>query len=499
MRFGSVCSGIEAASLAFTPFGWSAAWFSEIEPFCCDFLSHHYPQVPNHGDMAELPQAVRSGSVEAPDLLVGGTPCQAFSIAGDRGSLSDARGNLTLTFCELADAIDDVRVARGDEPCDVFWENVPGVLNTDDNAFGCFLGQLVGAGTPLVPGRQQRWTDAGVVAGPRRVAAWRVLDAQFFGLAQRRRRVFVVASARGGADPAGVLLERKGVRRHPQAGGRTWQDVARRFGARAAGGGGIAGTLRSSDGGIDLDHARASHIVCADVVGSLTASAGPNGHGGSGLATNGGAEAGHLVAHTVAGTLGQRTCDHPSGMKSESDFLVPAVLAFGGNNTAGPIEVATAVRAKGGTGHGDFESETFIAFDPTQITSRFNGSNPKPGDPCHTLSKGMHPPAIAAVAWTGDGVTADPLSANEGSTYTHEGAGNFRLHNCVQSPPTAGVRRLTPLECERLQGVPDNLTRILRNGKPAADGPRYKAIGNSWAVSNVMWIAERLTATRRTQ
>lgn len=181
VRFGSVCSGIEAASVAFAPFGWEPAWFSEIEPFPCGVLAHHFPAVPNLGDMNDLPTLVFVGAVEAPDILCGGTPCQAFSVAGARRSLDDARGNLTLTFCEIADAIDESRTEHGLDPAVVFWENVPGVLNTKDNAFGCFLGELVGADAPLSPGAN-RWPSAGVVAGPKRKAAWRVLDAQHFGV-----------------------------------------------------------------------------------------------------------------------------------------------------------------------------------------------------------------------------------------------------------------------------------------------------------------------------
>lgn len=197
VRFGSVCSGIEAASVAWNPLGWEAAWFSEIEPFPCAVLKHHYPTVPNLGDMTTLPKRILSGEVEAPDVFCGGTPCQAFSIAGLRKSLSDARGNLSLVFCEIANAIDSVRSIQRKRPVTVFWENVPGVLSTSDNAFGCFLAALVGGDVPAKAGAG-RWPDAGFLVGPQRVAAWRVLDAQYFGLAQRRRRVFVVASAVGG-------------------------------------------------------------------------------------------------------------------------------------------------------------------------------------------------------------------------------------------------------------------------------------------------------------
>jgi len=213
VRFGSVCSGIEAASVAWGPLGWQAAWFSEIEPFPSAVLAHHYPEVKNLGDMTQIPALIQRGEVEAPDILCGGTPCQAFSVAGLRRSLDDARGNLSLVFCEIANAIDDVRRTRGEPECIVFWENVPGVLSTRDNAFGCFISALAGCDTPIDPLAATGWTDAGVVAGPERTVAWRVLDAQYFGLAQRRKRVFVVASARDGFDPAAVLFEFDGVRR----------------------------------------------------------------------------------------------------------------------------------------------------------------------------------------------------------------------------------------------------------------------------------------------
>lgn len=211
IRFGSVCSGIEAASVAWNPLGWEAAWFSEIEPFPCAVLKHHYPDVQNLGDMTTLPERILGGEVEAPDVFCGGTPCQAFSIAGLRKSLSDARGNLALVFCEIANAIDSVRSIQRKRPVTVFWENVPGVLNTKDNAFGCFLAGLVGSDFPLTS-EATRWPRAGFVVGPKRTAAWRVLDAQYFGLAQRRKRVFVVASAIArGIDPTKILFERKGV------------------------------------------------------------------------------------------------------------------------------------------------------------------------------------------------------------------------------------------------------------------------------------------------
>lgn len=202
MTFGSVCSGIEAASVAWLPLGWTCAFVAEVDPFCSTLLKRYYPEVPNLGDITKIDWSAWAGKL---DVLVGGTPCQAFSVAGLRRSLDDERGNLSLEF---------VRAAYIIRPRYVVWENVPGVLNTHDNAFGCFLGALAGADSALIPARGQRWTDFGVVNGPTRRIAWRILDAQWFGLAQRRERVFVVASSGDGAHPVEILLEREGVQRN---------------------------------------------------------------------------------------------------------------------------------------------------------------------------------------------------------------------------------------------------------------------------------------------
>ncbi|EFB6138522.1 DNA cytosine methyltransferase, partial [Escherichia coli] len=232
--YGSVCSGIEAASIAWEPLGMRPAWFAEIEPFPSAVLAHRWPHVANLGDMSKLAKKVLAGEIESPDVLVGGTPCQAFSIAGLRGGLDDERGALTLKYVELANAIDDKRSESFLKPTVIVWENVPGVLSSADNAFGCFLAGLAGEDAPFEPGDRPesgksnafwrwdgktgchapKWPQCGCIYGPQRKVAWRILDAQYFGVAQRRRRVFVVASARTDLDPATVLFEFEGVRRN---------------------------------------------------------------------------------------------------------------------------------------------------------------------------------------------------------------------------------------------------------------------------------------------
>ncbi|WP_247716653.1 phage N-6-adenine-methyltransferase [Morganella morganii] len=227
LTYGSVCSGIEAASVAWEPVGMKPLWFSEIEPFPSAVLAAHWPQVDNLGDMTKLAAAVRVGDVPTPDLLVGGTPCQAFSISGMRGGMSDERGKLTLSYVELADAIDDKREENNERPAIIVWENVKGVLSSEDNAFGCFIAGLAGEDEPLEPGARPEhgksnqfwtwnkktsqhvasWPVAGCVIGPKRTVAWRVLNAKYLGVAQGRPRVFVIASAGEGFSPTEVLLE----------------------------------------------------------------------------------------------------------------------------------------------------------------------------------------------------------------------------------------------------------------------------------------------------
>ena len=346
MRYGSVCSGIDAASVAWHPLGWEPAWFCEIEPFPSAVLAHHYPEVQNYGDFTKLIDSahpVHAG--RSIDLLVGGTPCQSFSVAGLRMGLADARGNLTLEF---------LRLVRACAPRWVVWENVPGVLSQDEGrAFGAFLGGLADLG--------YGW-------------AYRILDAQHVrvdgypgAVPQRRRRVFVVGCARGDfARAASVLLEPESL--HGDSPPR------RKSGQEAA----------------------------ADAAPRSTF-------------WNGG---------DIAETLTRTIDDQRMPDKNKMQMVVQPVTLY-----------------------------------------------------------------------TGDSVVADPITAHEGIFYTHEGKGNFRMHNCVSQLPTMAVRRLTVVECERLQGFPDDYTRIpwkKKSAEECPDGGRYKALGNSMAVNCMRWIGRRI-------
>jgi DNA (cytosine-5)-methyltransferase 1 len=420
MKFGSVCSGIEAASVAWHPLGWTAAWLSEIEPFPCAVLKHHYPDVPNHGDMTLLPEKILSGQVEAPDLFCGGTPCQAFSVAGLRNSLDDARGNLSLTFVGIANAIDHVRSLRGDAPAIVFWENVPGVLNTKDNAFGCFLGALAGESEPITaPG--ERWSNAGCVFGPQRTVAWRVLDAQYFGVAQRRRRVFVVASARDDINPTEVLFEFEGLRRDTAP--------SRKEGK-------VTPTISSSGTGVSRVgfNCEDEWFIETPVVGALDTECGGNKMNHQTI------NSGHLLP--------------------VSSFYESSLAQYREANVSGTI------KASGGVAGGG--SETFLA-QPIPIHDQATRHAGKNGD--KTMGKGNG---------LGIGQPGDPMN-----TLTKGDS-----HAVFQS---MAVRRLTPVECERLQGFPDGYTNIpWRKAAESPDGPRYKALGNSWAVPVVAWLGQRI-------
>ena len=463
--YGSVCSGIEAASVAWDPLGAKPVWFSEIEPFPCAVLAHRFPDVPNLGDMTAIAARIRDGSVVAPDVLVGGTPCQAFSVAGARAGLSDPRGQLTLAYVDIADAIDSVRAVRGEQPVITLWENVPGVLSSKDNAFGCFLGVLAGEDCELQP-PGGKWADAGCVFGPSRAVAWRILDAQYFGLAQRRRRVFVVSSARTGFDPAAVLFEFDRLRR----------DTPPSRGARTA----VAALTANGVGtcGADDNQGQAGHLIPAE-----------------GCWLDGG-----QVSQTLDAVLAK-------GQTMPEKNRFPAVLQSIAHSSSGAGHWRDGIgplRALEQDSH-----ENLISFHPTQdpISSEDGITHAMGcGSSSGQASVGVAYPLLEVGKRTGASTTdtragigigsdADPmftLQAAEGFDGSEDGTGRGQP---IVAAPEMAVRRLTPTECARLQGFPDQWARIPWRGKPAEqcpDGPQYKAYGNSMAVPVMRWIGERI-------
>ncbi|MBU9420031.1 DNA cytosine methyltransferase [Burkholderia multivorans] len=375
LRFGSVCSGIEAASCAWHPLGWKTEFVSEIEPFPSAVLAHHYPTVPNLGDMTkfkEWPDA-------AIDLLVGGTPCQSFSVAGLRKGLADPRGNLMLTYLAIAE-----RYA----PRWLVWENVPGVLSSNGGRdFGTLLGGLAELGYGF---------------------AYRVLDAQFFGVAQRRRRVFVVGHLGDWRRAAAVLFERESLLGHPAPRRETRQGVAPTLSARTRGGGGL-GTDFECDGGLIPEIARA-----------LT-------------------------------TSNQRI-----DAETETETLL----------VAQPYTLA--IRGRG---------------DTHQLEYRQDGV----ANAILTPNGGRAGIGVGAIAFAQNQRDEIRLMQVAGALAAEPGA-----KQQTYAMQDSAVRRLTPRECERLQGFPDDYTLINVRGKPAADGPRYKALGNSMAIPVMSWLGQRI-------
>ncbi len=423
MRYLSVCSGIEAASVAWHHLGWTPVAFSEIEPFPAAVLAHHFPNVPNYGDMTKHKEwPLGPGSI---DLLVGGTPCQSFSVAGLRKGISDPRGGLMLTYLEIAQRL---------RPRWIVWENVPGVLSSNGGRdFGTFLGALGELGYGF---------------------AYRVLDAQYVrvgrwprAVPQRRRRVFVVGCLGDGAAAAQILALEEGLRRHIEA-----QSKKGKGSAPDAEGG--------ARGGCWWDGGQVSQTLDA-------------------------------VLQPTAGTLGNR------GLRSHTEL----------------------------DGHGAYIPVAQpVPYDLFQITAPVNRQNRKPGDPCHTLARDNAAHAAVAHAFystggthgvnqqpevspavkvgSGLGIPSPPAVAHalrgEGFDASEDGTGR----GTPLVPQAMTVRRLLPVECERLQAFPDDWTLIPWRGKPAEqcpDGPRYKALGNSMAVNCMAWIGERIAAVEALQ
>lgn len=506
LRFLSVCSGIEAASVAWPQ--WQAVAFSEIEKFPSAVLAHHYPDVPNLGDFTKI-DTTSLGQV---DILCGGTPCQAFSVAGLRRSLDDARGNLSLAFVELAHELAGLgspngRATSGNGLRNAVWENVVGVLSTKDNAFGCFLAGLVGADAAIVPPGGRKWTRHGMVAGPKGRAAWAVKDAQFYGVAQRRRRVIVVADFGDGADPAAVLFEPESVCRHSPPSRETgegtstysassigsYRDAEVSGADRAAGGdngGGsenlVAATLTATYGEQSGQDMMADNMLVhvPEIARCVATREGSSQDYESttmvAVAT--------LDGQDVARTLSARHDGSPCADRG------PNVICFTAKDYGGDAAYDIAPTLRAGTHSGSHANAGVMPAVTVALRGREGGATAELGGEVATAlrasSGGGDKPHVLAFNTSGYGAAVDEQVAS-----TMQASYDKLSNQVYGAVVNSAVRRLTPVECERLQGFPDNYTAIPWRGKPAEqcpDGPRYKALGNSWAVPLFTWLGRRI-------
>lgn len=411
MKYGSVCSGIEAATVAWHPLGWKPSFFSEIEKFPRDVLAHHYPHVPLHGDFT----TIQKGDYEPIELLVGETPCQSFSVAGLRAGLNDPRGNLMLEFGALAKRL---------HPKWLVWENVPGVLSSNcGKDFGSFLAMLAELGYGF---------------------AYRVLDAQHFGVPQRRRRVFVVGCLGDWRSAAAVLFERHSLQGHPAPRREKRQEVTD-----------IAGTLTSNCGGLNRPAGNANELdFCVTAYRE--------------------ADLGNFKQDEAIGTL--KAHGDVMGGGSESLLTWPADTASTLNSSFG---------SKLGLENQHINSGAPLFVPAYGIPGNWINRKPENGGnatepmlnvaPCQTKTD------VHAVAHVVHG-TQDPCVSDVAFAQGRNNGGENVLFQHM------AVRRLTPVECERLQGFPDNYTNIPK----AADSNRYKALGNSMAVPVMHWIGSRI-------
>jgi DNA (cytosine-5)-methyltransferase 1 len=471
MKYGSLCSGVEAATVAWDSLGWEPQWFSEIEQFPSEVLQYHYPNIPNLGDMTKFKDWKNDRSI---DILVGGTPCQSFSVAGLRKGLSDPRGNLMLTY---------LAIAAKYSPRWLVWENVPGVLSSNKGKdFGTFLWALGQLGYGF---------------------AYRVLDAQYFGVAQRRRRVFVVGYFGDWRRAGAVLFERESLSGHPAPSREEGQKVAptvtqgapfsRTGNERVETEALVAQCLTRGYPRLDPDSetlpivfgaqnsASQGDSVSKDVTPTLDKSKTP------------------AVFYSLAeNTIGRQPSNGGNGDGFSKELMytlntvgVHAVASYSLRDQVTPHaskEVAGTLAAR------DFKGvQAVTVIDRAAYNQGKNALYDPKIEESETmptiLARGPH--AVAFQQNTrdevryinGDGNITGALAANSGSKQT----------NYIQNKKQ--VRRLTPIECERLQGFPDNYTKIPYRGKDAEecpDGLRYKAMGNSMAVPVMRWIGERI-------
>jgi len=448
MNYLSVCSGIEAASCAWEHLNWNPIGFSEIEKFPARVLEHHYPNVTNFGDMTNYKEWNINGTV---GLLVGGTPCQSFSVAGLREGLKDPRGNLMLTYVGILDHF---------RPKWFVWENVPGVLSSNQGRdFGSLLGAVADIGYGF---------------------AYRVLDAQYFGVAQRRRRVFVIGNLGDWRGPAKVLFESGCLSRDSPPSREKRKEITSRSGIGVEITGPLAARRFAETDGLSENSAQM--VVMPDTVGTLDLEC------GGGRKTHQSVISGHFIptfwnGKQVADTI---TCTSDDQRMPDKNKL-QAVIAI--------QDASGRDKAQNGKGWNEEVSYTLETRGQQGVAHAFN-SNARPDEMnISPINQGLTCSQNAAVVQEVMGVDMYNLSTSKDSTQTIRGNGHIDHVGGVMQQ--MAVRRLTPVECERLQGFPDRYTDILPGGKPTPDGPRYKALGNSMAVPVMRWIGERIDAVEK--
>jgi len=529
MKYGSVCSGIEAASAAWEPLGWKPVFFSEIDPFPRAVLAHHYPNVPCHGDFT----TINRDSYAAIDVLVGGTPCQDFSLAGLRAGLDGGRGNLSLEFGRLLGRL---------RPQWFCWENVPGVFSSNNGEdFAGILGMFTGRSVS-VPA--DGWRNSGVLQGIGSAysVAWRVLDAQYLGVPQRRRRVFVVGCL--GADwrrAFSVLFEshsmsgdsppRREKRKEsatrfetsPSADNRDGNQVGMAIVGFAkysqdhhpllrAEGGDLGGGSESlivtkeqslfrmeafgqyEDDGTASTMKMRDYKDATDLVVVKTSDTGSNGSNFNedGVAYTLDTINGQAVVQPLAFN-GQASHHQPMSVEEVSPALDTSKIvnvlqpALSSSSTLGVDDELNAseelMGALKASRHGAFVQipESEVA---KTLKARHDGS-PDGEKGYDMVSVHFDEPMNFQQSQSGlrENDTIGTLDANYGSRRY-----NGVFHN-------AFVRRLTPKECSRLQGFQDDFAKIPWKNKPAGecpDGPQYKTYGNSMAVPVMSWIGKRI-------
>jgi len=462
MRYLSVCSGIEAASVAWKPLGWKPVAFAENEAFPCAVLKHHYPDVRNFGDVnrwKDWPHA-------AFDVLVGGTPCQSFSVAGLRGGMADPRGNLALVYLAIADRY---------RPEWLVWENVPGVLSSNEGRdFAAFIGGLEQLGYH---------------------AAWRVLDAQYVrvdgfarAVPQRRRRVFVVGHLGDWRRAAAVLFEREGMQGHPAPRRQAGERVAPTIGD-CSNGGGANGPGRSADSLIPQVANPLTHRMHKGINTTMDEGQTMVAHTldafSAGRATEDGTGRGCPV---VAHSLKADGFDASEDGTGRGTPLVP--IAFSAKDHGGDAEydLSPTLRAGGfTTSHANAGVMPAIAFDARQSDVI------QYGDMTGPLDTDGHTMAVAFdITGTGPNMVSGGTETDVHTVLRSRAPGHSEGSTTTVVSHGWAVRRLLPVECEKLQGFPPGYTAVPYRGKPAADGPRYKALGNSMAVNCMRWLGRRI-------